>query len=137
MLPIESVGNWSRLITGGVLVLTSLSKLMEFKWFKGVLLSYELVPKRLAPATAVLVVGMELVSGVLLLAGRLAPWPAYAAAGLFACFAGTIGINLVRGRFDVACGCSALWKNEKIGWQLPLIGTLRGLLCHYLPRPLC
>jgi len=99
-------------------VASSASKLLDFRWFAGALAAYELAPKKLARTAAAGVVTVEGASGVLLVAAKLMPWPAYAAAGLFACFAVAIGINLVRGRFNVACGCSALWKNSKIGWHL-------------------
>ncbi len=107
-----------RVITGAVLIVAACSKLITFGWFTRVLASYELLPRTFAGVTAALAILAELGVGVLVLAGRMMPWSAFAAAGLLGCFTAAVAINLARGKFTVECGCLGPWRKSRIGWLL-------------------
>ena len=78
---------------------------------------YRLLPPALArPAAYALIAAEVLVAGGLLwLPGAWGPLAAIALLGLFAL---AMAVNLLRGRRQIACGCSYGAKAETIGWGL-------------------
>jgi hypothetical protein len=114
----SSIGLLARIMVGVILLGGSVSKLLAFRWFVKTLASYKLVPEGMVTLSALAVVLGELVVGTLAIAGKLQPWTSYSAVGLFACFTVALVVNLVRGRFDLKCGCHGLWKKDRVGWQL-------------------
>lgn len=73
--------------------------------FSGVLRNYRIVPDRLAPMLAPIVIAVE----TMLAGGLLAPasrgFAGVGAAILFAVYAAAIAVNLIRGRTGIDCGC--------------------------------
>src|SRR6266705_2293778 len=132
-LSVEAV---SQFVIGALFLIAASSKLIAFKWFAETLASYRLLPSRLTNFFAALVVLAEAVSGILLLAGALMPWAAYAATALLLCFTTSIAINLAKGRFSIECGCFSLWKKSKVGWLLLFrnLGLLGLALLSTWPR---
>ena len=114
----EHIGFASRVLIGSLLVAGSLSKGLNFRWFVGVVTKYLLTPAGSARAIAFGVALVELVMGTMLLGGWLLPWSAFGAVGLLIVLSTAITVNLVRGRFDVECGCAGFWKKKRIGWDL-------------------
>ena len=106
----------SRFLVAGILVLSSLTKLLNFRWFVGAVAKYELVPRGAVTPTALAVALVELFVGAMLIIDRSLPWSAYAALSLFSVFTVVIVASLARGKFDIACGCNGLRKKTKIGW---------------------
>jgi hypothetical protein len=108
----------SQFATGILLITGSLSKLLNFRWFTGVLKKYEIIPGGFVRIVAFAVTLLELVIGVSLFRSRWLPWPAYAAGGLFLTFTFIICVSLARGKFHIECGCGSFWKKTMIGWHL-------------------
>ncbi len=117
MIHIEGLAG---LAVGCILLFSSVSKLIEFSWFVEVLAAYRLTPPKWARGVASLIVASEMAVGAGLVSRFFAPWPAYAATVLLAALSVAVLVNLVRGRLDLACGCSGLWKGTTIGWQILL-----------------
>lgn len=116
----QEIQFYSRLLVAIILCTGAVAKWVNFRWFAGVLTKYRLVPARYTAAIAFTIVLIESLIGTTLLAGWWLPWSTYGALGLFALFTAAICINLAKGRFDIECGCSGLWKKKKIGWDLVL-----------------
>jgi hypothetical protein len=81
-------------------------KLRDLGAFAASVAAYELLPAQLAPLAAT-----QLAVAELLLVGTLVLPPArtgaaLAALGLLALYSAAIGVNLVRGRRDLDCGCT-------------------------------
>jgi hypothetical protein len=96
----------------------ALHKLLDLPRFRAVLEAYQLFPIPVV-RFAWLVPGVELILALGLLAGALRPPVALTGAALLAAYALAIGINLRRGRFDLACGCSAAGERRPIApWML-------------------
>jgi ubiquinone/menaquinone biosynthesis C-methylase UbiE/uncharacterized membrane protein YphA (DoxX/SURF4 family) len=93
-----------RLGLGVLLLWAAATKLPDMAAFAETVANYRLLPPALVAAAAAAVVGVELVAGALLLAGRHARAAALVAAVLLAAFAGALALALARG-IDLRCGC--------------------------------
>jgi hypothetical protein len=85
-------------------VSAALQKLRALPRFAEVLRAYRVLPAA-AAQLAVLVPLLELAVGVALLVPGARSGAAAAGAALLALYAGSIALNLARGRRDLACGC--------------------------------
>lgn len=93
-----------RIGLGGLLVWAAATKLPDMAAFAESVANYRLVPAPLVPAVAAAVVGVELVAGGLLIAGRLSRASSLVAALLLAAFTAGLAQALLRG-IDLRCGC--------------------------------
>jgi hypothetical protein len=108
----------SRCLVGLILVIASITKWLNYGWFIAILRKYDLGPHGSEGVVAFLLASIELLTGVLLLGDLLLPWSGYAAAILFLVFAGAIAVNLLKGKFDIPCGCGGPRRRATIGWHL-------------------
>lgn len=115
-----SIPTISRYVLGFILLISSISKWLNFGWFVEVLKKYDLTPTGVAQLTALTIASLEGIIGSMLILRERLPWSAYGALALFAIFTCAISMNLIRGKFDLECGCSGWWRRSKIGWHLVL-----------------
>ncbi|MFP6682049.1 MAG: MauE/DoxX family redox-associated membrane protein [Gammaproteobacteria bacterium] len=95
------------------------SKVRSFGVFHSTLADYELVPGVLVWLSAILIVVLELVIGFGALFRSFAGPAMALAAALLLLYAAAIGINLVRGRRDIDCGCTGPATQQLLsGWLL-------------------
>jgi len=107
----------------------ALHKLIGLPRFRAVLEAYQLFPAPVVRFAGVVPV-VELALALGLLGGALRPPAALAGMVLLGAYAAAIGINLQRGRFDLACGCSAAGERRPIApWMLWRNLLLAALLC--------
>ena len=90
-------------------------KLHDFSAFRNAVAGYGLVPSRWLTVAALLLVGLELGTGVSLVAPGLGGGPAYAAAALLATYTGAIAIALQRGGRGIDCGCAGTAGGVPLG----------------------
>lgn len=95
-------------------------KLRDREGFRAALVNYALAPQRWLRSVSMLLVGLELSVAVGLCIPGVAATAACAAAGLLALYAGAIGINLIRGRRDIDCGCAGPMRRQPISAALVL-----------------
>lgn len=108
----------SRLGVGMFLAVSALSKALNFAWFVKTLGRYHLAPESLRRPIACLTIGAESTCGVMLTVGIATTLASYAAFVLLSMFTIAVVINLIRGRYDLECGCSGFGKGTRIGWIL-------------------
>jgi len=113
-----SVTFGSRLAIGVLLLLASTSKLLIFPGFVKTMADFEIVPRRFATASAWLVIIVELLTSIFFLGRIHLKLATYSAISLLSVFTLAMVINLIRGRFNLQCGCFTFWKKSKIGWHL-------------------
>lgn len=94
-------------------------KLRDFGTFRLALADYELVPFWLSGAAARALIAAEVAVAVLLVAPRGGTAGLAAAAGLLGLYTAAMGVNLVRGRRDLDCGCFG--PALQVGIGLPLL----------------
>jgi hypothetical protein len=109
-------------------LLACYGKVRSFGVFRATLADYELVPAPLLGPCAVLIIAVELAIGV---GALLRSWTApamLAAATLLLLYAAAIGINLMRGRRDIDCGCTGPATQQLLsGWLILRNTGLAGL----------
>ncbi len=104
-----------RLVLGGLLVLSGISKLADRPGFRAAVAQYDLLPEAWERPFAKSLPWLEIALGVMLLLGFGTVAAAWLALPLFLSFGLAIGVNLARGRrFD--CHCFGSLHSESIGW---------------------
>jgi hypothetical protein len=106
----------SRTIVGLVFVLAGVSKAANFHTFDRVVARMKLLPARLRRPLLLLVLSLEVHTGVF----AFSPWPrvaAVSALGLLAIFCVVLAVTILRGQYDETCGCFGSSK-DLIGWDL-------------------
>lgn len=122
------MGGVSALCAGGVgimFLVAGVSKLREHDLFLGTLSSYRLLPAWSLEAVAWGLGVTEALVGLMLLSGIGQSVGGVVAAGLMVVFVLAMGINVMRGRTDLSCGCTPGQKGETLSWSL----VLRTLVC--------
>ena len=115
-------------------VSAALHKLRDLQAFRVALGDYELVPWPLTGLVAPALVAAELGVAALLLTPWAQPWGFAAAALLLALYTAAVGVNLLRGRRAIDCGCFGPALRLELGGGLVarnallIAGALAGLL---------
>jgi uncharacterized membrane protein YphA (DoxX/SURF4 family) len=130
-----------RVLLGSLLAVTGIGKLANHRTFVLIVRSYKLVPEASVGALCWLLPLAEVVLATLLFAGRLLPWAALGAGGLFVVFSLAVSINLVRGHRDMPCGCCGKATGGRIGWHVVLrnlglvgLAAVSGGIRSYVPH---
>ena len=112
----------STIIAAGVALLfvaAALHKLSDWARFRAALAGYRIVPAWLAPMAASGLVALEVAAAVLLVLSSSRRAGAFLAAALLTTYAVAIGINLLRGRTSIDCGCLGARGRSPIGrWMV-------------------
>jgi len=97
----------------------ALHKLRDLEGFTGTVRDYRILPRGLSRPAAVGLAAAETGVGLALLLPSLDPLGSLGAALLLGLYSGAIGLNLVRGRREIDCGCLGLARGQSIsGWLL-------------------
>jgi hypothetical protein len=94
----------------------ALAKMRHWSTFEGVIANYRLLPEIMSRPFAWALPPLELAVAVLALFGRFAG--EMAAAVLLLLFAFAMGINLLRGRSHIDCGCFSSALRQPLRWTL-------------------
>jgi len=101
-----------------VFLFAAIGKARHLAIFGGVVANYRLLPPALVLPVAYILPPAEAAIGLALLTGRMTPWAEAAAAFLLGSFAVAIGINLLRGRRHIDCGCFQGTLKQTLRWSL-------------------
>src|SRR5512144_2319056 len=82
-----------------------LHKLGHHAELTGIIREYRLMPQRLAPLAAAAIIASEACAAIGLMLPRTRAAAALLACGLLIIYTAAIGINLLRGRTSINCGC--------------------------------
>ena len=93
-------------------------KLTDPARFRSVLAGYRLLPEALVPLAAAAVIGVEVLAAGLLVVPSQRARGAALAAGLLVVYALALGLNLLRGRTRIDCGCLGFGRTERISWAM-------------------
>lgn len=118
-------------IGGGLVVLVLLRaivhKLYDLAGFAAVVAEYRIIPTSGAMAAAVGLAGAEVAAVLLLITPTTHSIGALVAAALFGIYAVAIGVNLLRGRTQIDCGCGG--RGQGISLALVLRNGLLVAIC--------
>jgi hypothetical protein len=104
------------------------AKMRNWPIFQGVVANYRLLPQILVGPVTYGLPPAEAAIGATLPTGLLAPWAEAAAALLLILFAVAMGINLMRGRRHIDCGCFQGTLKQTLRWTLVSRNALLALL---------
>ncbi|MDE0512087.1 MAG: methylamine utilization protein MauE [Gammaproteobacteria bacterium] len=129
------------LILSYVFVMAGLHKCRAPAEFATTLANYKILPEGLARQGVYLVPVAEIMTGVALLIPATARLAAFSAGALLCAYIAAIGINLLRGRRNIDCGCGGPAQKQTISeWMIVRNGLLLGLafitVCQVDPRAL-
>ncbi len=106
-----------RLFAALVFGAAAIGKMRHWQVFEGVIANYRVMPGPLVRPFAYLLPPLELLVAVGLVTLR-APVPEAAAGLLLALFAVAMGINILRGRREIDCGCFSSTLRQTVRWPL-------------------
>jgi hypothetical protein len=118
-----------------VFLSAAIGKMRSWPIFQGVVANYRLLPQVLVGPVTYALPPAEAAIGAILPTGLLAPWAEGAAALLLAAFAVAIGINLLRGRRHIDCGCFQSTLKQPLRWTLVSRNVLLALLAAAAAAP--
>jgi hypothetical protein len=97
----------------------ALHKARDLHGFADTISDYQIFAARFSAWGARGLAALELVCGLCLLLPSIDPLGSLIALGLFALYSGAIGINLLRGRRQIDCGCMGFGSRQTLsGWLL-------------------
>lgn len=102
-----------RLVLGCIFLYASLDKIRQPKEFAEAVYNYRILPDALVNVLAVVLPWIELIVGILLVAGFLVGGSLFICVFLMTVFLGAMAVTLIRG-IDVQCGCFSLDAGEPI-----------------------
>jgi hypothetical protein len=102
---------------GLVFLQAALAKLRHRELLSGVIANYRLLPSALVGPAALLLAPAELAVALGLLLGGQA-LAALVAIALLVIFAAAMGINIIRGRREIDCGCGRSQLRQPLSWLL-------------------
>jgi Methylamine utilisation protein MauE len=111
-----------------VFLSAAIGKMRNWPIFQGVVANYRLLPQVLVGPVTYVLPPAEAAIGAILPTGQLAPWAEGAAALLLVAFAVAMGINLLRGRRHIDCGCFQGTLKQPLRWTLVSRNALLALL---------
>jgi uncharacterized membrane protein YphA (DoxX/SURF4 family) len=138
---ISPVLHWSVGLSLGLLWVTAAwSKLRDRGGLQQTLVSYQLLPPCLAPTLSRLLPCLEMLIGLGLLLPATRSIAALTTTALLLVYGLAMAINLLRGRFELECGCNP-GTDQLISWSLVLRNVVLGaaslmLLLPFARRPL-
>ena len=113
------------LVLSYVFVLAGLHKCRAPAAFAATLANYRILPEGLARQGVYLVPVAEIMTGVALLIPATVQLAALSAGGLLCVYIAAIGINLLRGRRNIDCGCGGPAQKQTISeWMIVRNGLL-------------
>jgi uncharacterized membrane protein YphA (DoxX/SURF4 family) len=115
-----------RIAAALIFITAAVGKMRSWRTFEGVVANYRLLPGPWARAVAWLLPPGELLLAVALLLG--APGSELAAAALLSVFGAAMGINLLRGRTHIDCGCFDSTLKQPLRWSLVLRNGVLAML---------
>jgi hypothetical protein len=115
---LAEVGLAVRTLVSLVFLSAAVGKLRHFTAFQGVVANYRVLPEYLAVPAAYLLPPVEALLGAMLLFNRGSPWAELIAGALLLVFALAMGVNLLRGRAHIDCGCFQSAFKQTLNWKL-------------------
>ena len=108
---------------------SAMIKFVDFTEFRGALENYRIVPERLSLPAAVIVPVSELVAAIGLLVPRFQVTAAMLLIFVLVIFTAAIGINMMRGRLYIDCGCFGPMLRQPLSYWLLIRNVVLMLLC--------
>lgn len=113
-----------RVMLAAMFLSSAVSKLKKWLEHVAIVKDYHIVPERWVLLFARAEVAAEIGVGAMLALGFWTPAAAIGATGLLVMYSLAVGINLVRGRREVSCGCGGVAGHHRLSWWLVLCNAV-------------
>ena len=110
----------------GLFLSAALKKMLSFSVFKATLEAYQIIPGQILLPTSILVIWFEVTLCGLWIVEVLRPVAAAGSSILLVVYAFAIGLNLMRSRSHISCGCG--WREQPLSWGLVARNTVYVLI---------
>jgi hypothetical protein len=100
----------------GLFLSAALKKLLSFSVFKATLEGYQIIPAGLQKPVSSLVIVLEFLLCGMWIIEPLRQTAAIGSSMILAMYAVAIGVNLLRSRSHISCGCG--WREQPLSWAL-------------------
>ncbi|MXZ87477.1 MAG: DoxX family membrane protein [Dehalococcoidia bacterium] len=107
-----------RVILGALFLWAGFSKMSQPENFARTIDAFNLLPQILILPTAIILPWVEFLTGLSLLLGFKTRLSACVCSGLLCLFVITLGINILRGMDNMACGCFGIGTDETLSSAL-------------------
>jgi hypothetical protein len=112
----------------GLFGIAAVHKARDIPTFSATLNDYQIVPERWARGLSILLIGLEIATALALLFPPAGAVAGCAAAMLLSSYTAAIGLNLLRGRRHIDCGCLGPGRRQSIsGWLVARNALLVGV----------
>lgn len=118
-----------RILLALIFAAAALSKFRHLTTFEGVVANYRLLPEWLVKPFSYALPILESALCIALLAGI--QYSGFAAAALLCLFALAMGINILRGRTYIDCGCFSSVLKQSLRWSLVIRNLLLAILAAF------
>jgi uncharacterized membrane protein YphA (DoxX/SURF4 family) len=105
----------TRLVVGGVILYAGPRKIGDLSGMARVIENYRLLPANLVNPVAIILPGVEIVTGLCLMVGLLLKGSRFIATALVMLFLAAILWAISQG-LDIECGCFGTSDAEQVGW---------------------
>jgi hypothetical protein len=125
-----------RFLLAFIFLRAALHKVNHYRQFSAQINSYRLLPGGLL---TIVTLALTLIEGSLALTLLVTSWPypSVIAAGILGLYASAMGINLLRGRLDLDCGCSGpSGFSQTISWPLVIRNCVLATLALFTALPI-
>ncbi|MGX1265538.1 putative membrane protein YphA (DoxX/SURF4 family) [Rossellomorea marisflavi] len=112
-----------RLLIGLVFVSSATSKLTKMKIHKQIVKEYNIIPTHLLNCFITLEVTIELLLGLMILFGFYDHVALIGAILLMISYVYAISSNIIKGNYNISCGCGGIVGETKLSWNLVLRNT--------------
>lgn len=120
----------ARIIVGGMFIVVGMGKLAQPQTFVEEIANYRMLPEILVNLMAVALPWIEVIAGILFIAGVRIRANATILGGLLIMFIAGVAVAMMRG-LDINCGCYSQIASQKVGWPKILENTGLLLLVIY------
>ncbi|MDE2831334.1 MAG: DoxX family membrane protein [Gemmatimonadota bacterium] len=107
-----------RIILGALFLWTGLSKMSQIEDFARTIDTFNLLPQILILPAAIIIPWVEFLTGLSLLLGFKTRLSACVCSGLLCLFVIALGINILRGMDNMACGCFGVGISDTLSTAL-------------------
>lgn len=128
-----------RLCIGSIFIGTFIDKIQNFISHMGVVRSYRIVPENILRPLVYVEITLELIIGIGMILGIMVNFMNLIAAFLLSLYAFAMIVNLIRGNYDLSCGCGGILGDSKISWKLVIrniVFLLVVIFMNYSPHEL-
>jgi len=108
--------------------IAGIGKLMAWAELEGVIRNYRIAPGVLAPLISLTLPPVEILVAIAVLVPATRALGGLGALVLLGVFAMAMGVNLVRGRTDIDCGCFRSTLRQNLSWWLVVRNAILAIL---------